>query len=74
MFSELPPSMRTQLSLTFFKIELTMRGYQPDLGMKFRWSIGSKVIRTSYHFKYSGVADPTSRTSRAVSFSFLLDS
>jgi hypothetical protein len=74
MFRELPSSMRTQLSLTSLMMGLTMRGYHPSFGTKSEWSLLSKVMETSDHFRYSGVAGETAMTSRAVSFCFRLDS
>jgi hypothetical protein len=53
---------------------LTMRGYRLGFGMKSRWSLQSKVMETSNHFGYSGVADETVMTTQAVSFYVLLDS
>jgi hypothetical protein len=74
MFRELPPSMRTRLSLTSLMMGLTMRGYHLDFGTKSGWSLWSKVMGTSDHLRYSGVADDSAMTSQAVSFCFLLDS
>jgi hypothetical protein len=34
MFKELPPLMRTRLSLTSLMIGLTIKGYRPSFGMK----------------------------------------
>jgi hypothetical protein len=73
-FRKLPPSMRTRLSLTSLMMGLTMRGYRPGFGTKFRWSLWSKVMGTSDHLRYSGVAGETVMTSRVVSFYFLIDS
>jgi hypothetical protein len=50
---------------------LTIRGYVPDFGMKSEWSLRSKVMWTSDHFRYSGVAGKTFMTSQAMSFYFL---
>jgi hypothetical protein len=74
MFRELPPSTRTQLSFTSLTMGLTMRGYRPGFGTKFDWSLQSKVIGTSDHFRYLGVVGETTMTSWAMSFYFLLDS
>jgi hypothetical protein len=74
MFRELPPLIRTQLSFTSFTMWLMMRGYHLSFGTKSRWSLPLKVMGTSHHFRYSGVVDETSMTSRVVSFCFLLDS
>jgi hypothetical protein len=74
MFRELPPSMRTRLSLTSLTMGLTMRGYCPSFGTKSWWSLRSKVMGTSDHLCYLGVVGETDMTSRAVSFYFLLDS
>jgi hypothetical protein len=74
MFRELPTSKRTQLSLTCLTMGLTMRGYHPRFGMKSGWSLWSKVMGTSDHLRYSGVAGETAMPSRAGSFYFLLDS
>jgi hypothetical protein len=74
MFRQLPPLTRTRLSLTFLTMGLTMRGYHPGFGTKSGWSLRSKVMGTSDHLKYSGLAGETTMTSRAVSFYFLLDS
>jgi hypothetical protein len=74
MLMELPPSMRTRLSLTSLRMGLMIRGYRPSFGMKSGWSLQSKVIGTSDHFRYSGVAGSIVMTSRAVSFYFLLES
>jgi hypothetical protein len=51
-----------------------IRGYHPNIGTKSGWSLWSKVMETSDHFMYSGVAGETAMTSRAVSFYFLFDS
>jgi hypothetical protein len=53
---------------------LTIRGYWPDFGIKSRWSLRLKVMGTSDHFRYSGVAGETAMTSQAVSFYFLFGS
>jgi hypothetical protein len=53
---------------------LTMRGYRPGFGTKFRWSLRSKVMETSDHLRYSGVVGETVMTSRVMSFCFRLDS
>jgi hypothetical protein len=74
MFRELPPLMRTQLSLTSLTMGLIMRGYHPGFGTKSGWSLRSKVMGTSDHLRYLGVAGETVITSQAVSFCFLLDS
>jgi hypothetical protein len=74
MFRELPPSTSTQLSLTSLMMGLTMRGCRPSFSTKSGWLLRSKVMGTSYHLRYSGVAGETAMTSRAVSFCFLLDS
>jgi hypothetical protein len=74
MFRELPPSMRTRLSLTSFTMGQVMRGYRPVFGIKSQWSLWSKVMGTSDHFKYAGVVGETAKTSRAVSLCFLLGS
>jgi hypothetical protein len=74
MFKELPPSTRTWLSLTSLTMGPTISGFQPSFGMKSVWSLRSKVMGTSYHFRDSGVAGAIAMTSRAVSFCFLLDS
>jgi hypothetical protein len=66
--------MRTWLSLTSLTMGLTVRGYHPGFGTKFEWSLWSKEMGTSYHLRYSGVAGETVKTSRAMSFCFLLDS
>jgi hypothetical protein len=42
-----------------------MRGYRPDFGKKFGWSLRSKVMGTSDHFRYSEVAGETAMTSWA---------
>jgi hypothetical protein len=63
--------MRTWLSLTPLTMGLTIRGYVPDFGMKSEWSLRSKVMWTSDHFRYSGVAGKTFMTSQAMSFYFL---
>jgi hypothetical protein len=54
MFRELPPSMRTQLSLTSLTMGQTMSGYRPSFGIKSGWSLWSKVMGTSYYLRYSG--------------------
>jgi hypothetical protein len=74
MFRELPPSIRTRLSLMSLMMELTIRGYGPDFVIKSGWSLQSKVMETSSHFRYSGVAGDTAMTSWVVSFCFLLES
>jgi hypothetical protein len=74
MFRELPPLIRTQLSLTSFMMGLQIRGYRHSFGTKSGWSLLSKLMGTSDHFRYSGVAGETSMTSWVVSFYFLLDS
>jgi hypothetical protein len=74
MFRELPPSMRTQLSLTSLMMGLRIKGYRPNFEMKSTWSLWLKVIGTLDEFRYSGVAGDTTMTSWAVSFCFLLDS
>jgi hypothetical protein len=51
---ELPPSTRTQLSLTSFTMGQTTSGYCPNFGIKSRWSLQSKVMGTSDHLRYSG--------------------
>jgi hypothetical protein len=61
MFRELPPSMRTRLSLTSLMMGLTIRGYHPSFGIKFGWSMRSKVMGTSNHLRYSGVAGETAK-------------
>jgi hypothetical protein len=48
----------------------TIRGYQPSFGTNFGWSLRSKVMGTSDHFRYSGVAGETAMTSQAESFYF----
>jgi hypothetical protein len=53
---------------------LVMRGYRPGFGTKFGWSLWSKVMGTSNHFRYSEVVGETTMTSRAMSFCFVLDS
>jgi hypothetical protein len=73
MFRELPPSIRTRMSFTSLTMRITMRGYQPGFGTKSRWSLRSKVIWTSNHFRYSWMVGETAMTSQAVSFYFLLD-
>jgi hypothetical protein len=65
MFSVVPPSMRT--------MGLTIEGYRPSFRMKFGWSLQSKVIGTSDHFRYSGMVGPIAMTFRVVSFCFLHD-
>jgi hypothetical protein len=42
--------------------------------MKSKWSLRLKVIGSSDHVRYSGMARDTAMTYRAVSFYFLLDS
>jgi hypothetical protein len=74
MFRELPHSRRTQLSFTSLTLGLTMRGYCLSFCTKFEWSLQLKLMGTSDHLRYSGVAGETAMTSRAVSFYFLLDS
>jgi hypothetical protein len=74
MFRELPPSTRTQLSLTSLTMGLTMRGYHPRFSTKSGWSLRSKVMGTRDHLRYSGVAGETAMASWAMSFYFLLDS
>jgi hypothetical protein len=74
MFRELPPSTKTQLSLTSLTVGQTMRGYHPGFGTKSGWSLRSKVIKTSDLFRYSGVAGEIDMTMRAMNFLFLLDS
>jgi hypothetical protein len=74
MFRVLPLLTRTQLSLTSLMMDLTIKGYRPDFGMNSGSSLWSKVMGTSDHFRYSGVAGDTAMTSRSVSFHFLLDS
>jgi hypothetical protein len=64
----------TRLFLTSLMMGLTMRGYHPSFGTKSRWSMQSKVMGTSDHLRYSGVAAETAMTSWAVRFYFLLDS
>jgi hypothetical protein len=51
-----------------------MRGNCPGYGTKSGWSLRSKVMGTSDHFRYSGVVGETAMTSQAVSFYFLVDS
>jgi hypothetical protein len=63
IFRELPPLMRTQLSLTYLTMGQTMRGYHLSFGTKSGWSLRSKVMGTSDHLKYSGVVGETSMTS-----------
>jgi hypothetical protein len=46
----------------------------PSFGIKSGWSPQLKVMGTLDHLRYSGVAGPTAKTSRAVSFFFLLGS
>jgi hypothetical protein len=74
MFKELPPSMRTRLSLTSLMMGQTMRGYRPGFGTKTGWSLRLKVMGTSDHFRYSRVMGETAMTSRTMSFYFCLDS
>jgi hypothetical protein len=74
MFRELPPSTRTQLSLTSLMMGLTIRGYRLGFGIKSGWSLWSKVMGTLDHFRYSGVVGETTMTSWAVNFCFLLGS
>jgi hypothetical protein len=66
MFRELSPLTRTQLSLTSLTMGLTIRGYRPSFGIKSGWSLRSKVMGTSYHFGYPGVAGETAKTSWVV--------
>jgi hypothetical protein len=66
--------MMTRLSLMSLTMELTIRGYQPSFGTKSGWSLRSKVMGTSDHFRYSRVLDPTAMISQMVSFYFFLDS
>jgi hypothetical protein len=54
MFRGLPPSMRTQLSLTSLTMGVTISRYRPGFGTKSGWSLGSKVMGTSYHLRYTG--------------------
>jgi hypothetical protein len=70
IFRELPPSTRTRLSFTSLTMGLTIRGYRPDFWMKSRWSLRSKVMEISDHFRYSRVVGETAMISRAVSFCF----
>jgi hypothetical protein len=51
-----------------------MRRYHPGFGTKSEWSLRSKVMGTSDHLRYSGVAGEIVMTSRAVNFCFRLDS
>jgi hypothetical protein len=51
MFRELPPSMRTQFSLTPLTMGPTMRAYHPSFGTKSRWLLWSKVMGTSDHLR-----------------------
>jgi hypothetical protein len=74
MFRELPPSMRTRLSLASWTMGQTVRGYRSIFGTKFRWSLRSKVMGTLDHLRYSGVAGETALTAPVVSFCFCLDS
>jgi hypothetical protein len=74
IFRELSTSTRTQLSLISLTMGLTMIGYHPSFGTKLGWSLWSKVMGTSDHLRYSGVAGETAMTSRVVSLCFLLDS
>jgi hypothetical protein len=74
MLKEVPPSARTRLILTSFTMGQTMRGYNPGIGMKSRWSLQLKVMGTLDHLRYSGVAGETTMISRAVSFYLQLDS
>jgi hypothetical protein len=74
MFKELPPLMRTQLSLISLMMGQTMRGYRSGFGIKSGWSLRSKVMGTSDHLRYSGMAGETAMTSRVVNFCFCLDS
>jgi hypothetical protein len=74
IFRELPPSTRTQLSLTSLTMRLTIKGYRPGFGIKSGWSLRLKVMGTLDHFRYSRVVGGTTMTSRVVSFCFLLDS
>jgi hypothetical protein len=74
MFRELPWSTRTQLSLTSMMMGQTMRGYHVGFGTKSGWSMQSKVMGTSDHLRYSGVAGEIAMTSWVVSFCFRLDS
>jgi hypothetical protein len=67
-------SMRHRLSLTSLMTGQTLRGYYPTFGTKSEWSLRSKVMGTSDHLTYSGVAGETAMTSRAMSLCFHLDS
>jgi hypothetical protein len=62
MLRELPLSTRTQLSMSSLTMGLTIRGYRPDFGIKYEWSLRSKVMETSDHFRYSRVAGETDMT------------
>jgi hypothetical protein len=73
MFRELSPSRRTQLSFTFLMMGLMIRGYRPGFGTKTGWSLRSKLMGNSNHYRYSRVAGETVMTSRVVSFCFPLD-
>jgi hypothetical protein len=64
MFRELPPSMRTRLSLTSLMMWLTIIGYRPGFGMMSKCSLWSKVMGASEHLRYSGVVGETAMTSR----------
>jgi hypothetical protein len=74
MFRELPPSIRTRLNLMSLMMGLTIRGYRLGFGIKSGWSLWSKMMETSNHFRYVGVVGETSMTSWVVSCYFLLDS
>jgi hypothetical protein len=65
IFKELPPSTRIRLSLTSLMMGQTMRGYRPNFGTKFGWSLWSKMMGTSGHLRYSGVMGETAMTSQA---------
>jgi hypothetical protein len=54
MFKELPPLIRTQLSLICFMMGLIVTGYRPYFGTESEWLLQLKVMGTSNHFRYSG--------------------
>jgi hypothetical protein len=66
--------MKTQLSFSSLMMGQTMRGNCPGLGKKSVWSLRPKVMGTSDHLRYTGLAGETAMTSRAVSFCFRLKS
>jgi hypothetical protein len=64
-FGELPPSMRTQLSLQSLTMGQTMSGYCPGFGTKSGRTMRSKVMGTLDHLRYLGVVGETAMVSNS---------